>query len=278
MAPKSKKGKTVDKWRKKKYFSVVAPKVFQERELGQTLAYDSNSIKGRSMTANLMALTGNMRKQEVAITFNIYKVQGDTGYTMVEKYAITPSAIKRKVRRMRDRVDESFTCVTKDNRITRLKPLVITQVKTSKSVKCALRKRLIQFVINSVRKMEYEYLVNDIINEKLQREIARMLNKIVPIKFVYMRQMQLIGDQEGTAETATETPAEPAKEEPKKEVPVEKAEAPVEKTEAPIEKTEAPVEKAEAPAEKTEAPAEEPAPEKPSEAKEEQEEVKPAEA
>jgi ribosomal protein S3AE len=44
MAVKSKKGKTVDKWRKKKYFPVLAPKIFQERELGRALAYDSASL------------------------------------------------------------------------------------------------------------------------------------------------------------------------------------------------------------------------------------------
>lgn len=222
MAVKQKKGKGVDKWRKKKYFSILAPKLFQERELGQTIAYDSSSLQGRRMDSNLMMLTGNIKKQHINLTFIVDRVQGDTGFTRVQRYEVLAAAIKRKVRRQRDRLDESFTCVTKDNKIVRMKPLVITAIKTSRPVKSDLRNKVIQHIINSVRKVDYDSLVMDLINEKLQREIASTMKKIVPIRFVDIRVMEYIGEQKGVAVETAEAPVE--KPEPEKKPEKKKAE------------------------------------------------------
>jgi small subunit ribosomal protein S3Ae len=222
MAAKPKKGKAVDKWRKKKYFSVLAPKIFQERELGQTIAYDSSSLEGRRMCTNLMTLTGNIKNQHIVITFKVNRVQGDTAFTMVEKCEVVPSALKRKVRRQRNRLDESFQCVTKDNKIIRIKPLIITRGKTSRSVLSALRKAVLQFVVNSVRKADYDYLVMDIITNKFQRSIANSINKIMPVRSVDIRVMKYLGEQKAAAVEASAEELVEKTEELKKE---EKAKA-----------------------------------------------------
>ena len=240
MAVRTKKGKGVDKWRKKKYFSILAPKMFQERELGQTIAYDANSVNGRRITTNLMVLLGNIKKQQVDMTFVVNKVQGDKGFTRVEKYEILPAAIKRKVRRYRDRLDESFVCVTKDNKSVRMKPMVMTAVRTSGSVKVDLRHKLLSFLIHAVKKVEYTTLVMDLVNERLQRETANYLKKIVPIRSVDMRIMQYLGDAsvEGAEPVSTsvdEKPKEtPVKTETKPEESVDKSDVkPVESVAEP---------------------------------------------
>ncbi len=212
MAVKSKKGKTVDKWRKKKYFPVMAPKIFQERELGKSLAFDPASLEGRRMCVNLMVLTGNIKKQEVNLTFVVDTVKGDTAYTTVRKYEISPASIKRKVRRQRDRLDESFQCVTQDNKMIRIKPLIITAVKTSNLVRAALRRSSIQFIINTIKRTDYDTLIMDVINDKLQREVAKHVKKIVPIRFVNIRKLEYLGEQKvADAAPVDEKKAEPVK-------------------------------------------------------------------
>ncbi|MFH1064226.1 MAG: hypothetical protein V1729_04045 [Candidatus Woesearchaeota archaeon] len=210
MAVKSKKGKTVDKWRKKKYFSVLAPKSFQERELGQAMAYESSSLEGRCIKFNLMMLTGNVRRQDVNITFKIDKVKGDTAFTMVDSYSVSPASIKRKIRRQRDRLDESFNCVTKDNKIVRIKPFIVTAMKTSQLVRAAARRKLVQFIHEYVGGIDYDTLILDVMNEKLQKEISKIGSKIVPIRFVAIRILKYVGEKEATgaevAEAVEDTP------------------------------------------------------------------------
>lgn len=239
MATKIKKGKGVDKWRKKKYFTILAPKVFQERELGQTMAYEPSALKDRRLTANLMVLLGNIKKQHVNITFVVDNVQGDTGRTRVQKYEVVQAALKRKVRRQRDRLDDSFKCVTKDNKLVQIKPLVITVVRTSSSVKVDLRKKLIYLIKSAVNKMDYDSFVMELINDKFQRDLARELRKIVPIRSVDIRVMNYLGEQE-SSETAAERPASVAEEKPeaKKESALRKAkEKPAEKVEHEVSET-----------------------------------------
>jgi len=224
MAAKPKKGKTVDKWRKKKFYSILAPKIFQERELCQAIAYDPTSLDGRTLKVNLMPLTGNIRKQDINMTFRVNKVQGDTASTYVYKYEISPAAIKRRVRRMRDRLDESFTVVTKDNKVARIKPLTITGIKTSKSVKTALRKEMIRFIISTARKIDFDTLVMDVVNDKFQKDIARHCNHIVPIRFVNIRMLQYVKEQKPAAAKPEETKpveAKPVEAKPAEDKPVE---------------------------------------------------------
>jgi small subunit ribosomal protein S3Ae len=214
------------------------------------------------MTSNLMVLTGNMRKQEVNLTFRITKVLGDTAYTRVEKYAIAPTSIKRKVRRQKDRLDESFTCVTKDNKIIRIKPMIITAVHTSRYVKGTVRTRMVQHVMNTIRKMDYDSLVMEIINDKFQKDIAKTFSKIVPIRFVNIRVLQYMGEQKGAPVEETVEAEEPkgADEKPEKTEKAEPSDEPAVKEAA------------------AEAPEAEPAPEVLKNPEDSQKETKPAEA
>ncbi len=238
MAAKIKKGKGVDKWRKKKYFTILAPRVFQERELGQTMAYEPGALKDRRLTANLMVLLGNIKKQHVNITFVVDKVQGDTGRTRVQRYEVVQAALKRKVRRQRDRLDDSFKCVTRDNKLVQIKPLVITVVRTSSSVKADLRKKLVSLIKIAVKKMDYDSLVMELINDKFQRDLSHVLRKIVPIRSVDIRVMNYLGEQGG--EPAAEKPASvvEVKPEAKKEsTPKETKEKPAEEVKPEVSET-----------------------------------------
>jgi small subunit ribosomal protein S3Ae len=212
MAAKPKKAKVVDKWRKKRFFSILSPKVFQEYELGKTLAYEPAELDKRTITSNLMVLTGNIRKQDINVTFRVNKVLGDTGYTMLEKYEITPAAIKRKVRRQRDRLDASFLCSTKDHKVIRLKPLVITAIKTSRSVRAALKSAFVQQFTALIKKVDYDTLIIDIINDQLQKEIGRSISRISPVRSVDIRMLKYVGEQTAAEIAADEEQAKKAAE------------------------------------------------------------------
>ncbi len=195
MAKPAKKVKTIDKWRKKKFFPVLAPKAFQQRELGQSAAYESSSLLGRSVTLNLMVLTGNIKKQHINITFQVEKVQGDSAYTMFTKYDMVSAAIKRKVRRYKDRIDDSFTAVTKDKKEVRLKPMVVTLNRTSRAVRSEVRKHIKKYFITHLAKMDYETLVSNVISESIQKDAKNLLNKVTPLRSVDVRSLKYLGEK-----------------------------------------------------------------------------------
>jgi small subunit ribosomal protein S3Ae len=165
-----------------------------------------------------MMLTDNIKKQHINMTFKVVKVQGDTGFTMADKYEVVPSAIKRKVRRQRDRLDESLLCVTKDNKLVRMKPMVVTQAYTSRALKSALKRVMVQHILSAVRKADYESLVLDVVNDILQRDLWNLMNKMSPLKSVDIRILKYVGDYTGKEKVFIPKVEEKAEAPKKKEV------------------------------------------------------------
>jgi len=192
MAKAVKKAKELDKWKKKKWFNVLAPKIFQERSICETPAYSPDLIQGRSFSINLMNLTGNIKKQNININFEIDRVQGDTGYTYVKKYEVVAASIKRRVRKGKTRIDESMLCKTKDNKEVRIKPLIITINRISSKTEVALRYNLKYLIQKNVLALEYNALVNELVMGKFQMEIKGKLKKIYPVALSEIRTMSLI--------------------------------------------------------------------------------------
>ena len=69
VAPKKGKKRFDKKVKKKTWFDIVGPKIFNERFLGSTPAFSLDDIKGRTIKLNLMKVTGNMKSQNVNVTF-----------------------------------------------------------------------------------------------------------------------------------------------------------------------------------------------------------------
>ena len=121
------------------------------------------------------------------MTFEVIDVKGESAYTSVKQYALVPSSIKRKVRRQKDKLDLSFVCLTKDDILVRIKPMLITNSKTTSQVKTALTKATFANVLTLVRALEYKTLVSDVVNYKFQRALRNTLNKIYPLKLAEVR-------------------------------------------------------------------------------------------
>jgi len=193
MAKPTKKVKTADKWKKKQWFTVVAPKAFQERVLGETPTANPDSLKGRRLKINLMTLTANMKRQNVNVVFEVIQVQGERALTQVRSVELVPTTIRRRVGRNHDRIDSSFICTTKDGVQVRLKPLVITQPKTSAAVRTSARKLLEAGARLTVGTLTFDTLVNDVLSFKFQKSVRYALHKIVPMRGVEIRQLVRIG-------------------------------------------------------------------------------------
>lgn len=184
--------KVADKWKRKKWYHLITPKVFGEQVVGETPANTPESVKGRTIDVNLMMLTGNIKTQNVNITFEVTNVQGGNAFTEVKRFELQQASIKRRVRRRKDKLDDSFICVTKDNRVIRLKPLIITNSKTSQSMKARLRKTTMVNLQRSIRTVDYDTLVIDLVNFKLQKDIRNMLHKTFPVKAFEIRMLETV--------------------------------------------------------------------------------------
>ena len=81
MARKQRKASTSDTWKKKKWFKIIAPKVLNQKEIGETLALEGENLIGRKIMPSLRDTTGNIRQGHVKIALQISDVKGDHANT-----------------------------------------------------------------------------------------------------------------------------------------------------------------------------------------------------
>lgn len=204
----------VAKIKKKHWFKIIAPKLFNERVLGESLVTDQNLLLNKYITINLMALTNDMKKQGIDITFRASTLRPDGAGTEIISFELVPSSVRRLVKRGNKAIEDSFTIKTKDDIVVRVKPLVFTRTKSKGSTQTQIRKAVKVFLIKEISSLGYYNAIMDLISYKTQRMLRDELNKIYPIRTCEVRFMKKIsGDIKG------ELLEEPVKE--KKEVPAE---------------------------------------------------------
>jgi len=224
-----------EKVRKKKWFPVLAPKLFREVVVGEIPLYDSESLRKRGLTVNMMNLTGDPKTQHFNVKLRVYDVKEGKGLTEILGYEMMPSSIKRFVRRDKTKIDDSVVVMTNDGKKVRIKPLLITNSAVNASAATSIRNRVRNNLARFAARISYEKLLEEIFYYKLQKYLGNLACKITPIKISEIRAFQLI-EREDVAVY------KPGKEE---EVKKEEDEMPEEEKEEKKEGEEAAEEKAE---------------------------------
>jgi small subunit ribosomal protein S3Ae len=181
-----------EKVRKKKWFPILAPKLFSEHVIGEIPLYEPESLAKRGLTVNMMNLTGDPKSQHINVKLRVNEVKEGKGLTEILGYEIMPSSIKRLVRRDRTKIDDSIVVITSDNKKVRIKPLLITNSVVDSSVSSSIRTRLRNNLARFVARLTYEKLVEEIIMYKLQKFLGNLACKITPIRTSEIRAFQLV--------------------------------------------------------------------------------------
>lgn len=185
---------------KKSWYQIIAPQLFNNIMLGQSLVTEPSLLLNKTVAANAMSITGDMKKQQITITFKVIDVKDGHGFTSIEAFEVNPTFIKRLVRRSRNKLDMSFPATTKDNVRVRIKPVLLTKSKTSSGICAALRKKTHDFLIKQIKALTFEEVIHDLLSAKLQTSIRNEIKRIYPVKNAEIRMLQ----REQTRETRKE--------------------------------------------------------------------------
>ena len=177
----------VVKLKKKQWYPIIAPKLFNNAFLGETLAYEPQQIIGKTLSHSLMSLTSDVKRQNVNIHFKVVEIDNNKAKTIIIGYEIIPSSVKRFVRRASRKMDISFTCETADNVFLRVKPLVVAKANIKGSIAAKLRNSVITTLTKNIEKIQYEVVINELIFHKLQDSLRDSLKKIYPLKVCEIR-------------------------------------------------------------------------------------------
>ncbi len=188
----AKKKAAVKAGKKKKWFKILAPAVFNKAEVGELPLFEPEQALGRTVTVNLMTLTRDPKKQDKLVSFVIDGKTESMFTTFFKSYKMMPSAVKRLVRRNKSKVTDSFMVFTKDKRELQLKPVLVTRTKVNRSVKSDLRKECKLLAKEFLLKLDYEHFLSLLITDKFQKQLQEELKKITPLSACRIRMMILV--------------------------------------------------------------------------------------
>ena len=177
--------------KKKNWYKIVAPKVFNEVEVGETQAVAPEDLVGRTVKSSLMSFTRNIKKQNVTVKLKVKEVKDNKGICEITEFSMSPSAVKRLVKRRRDKVDDSFVCKTKDGKFVRVKPMALTKSNASNSTLTSIRHAIKYMIMSRVLNMTYGQFVESVLNDKLVRDVKKTLNYVYPARMVSIRSFKL---------------------------------------------------------------------------------------
>jgi small subunit ribosomal protein S3Ae len=170
------------KVRKKKWFSITAPRIFREVPVGEILLYESGDMKSRCLTVNMMNLTNNPKNQHTSVRLRIVDVKDGKGVTEILGFETTPSSVKRLVRRGKSKLEDSFVIQTADKKMVRIKPLLITNSLVANSVRGIIKRAVRNSIAKLAQKLTYEKLIEEIMMFKLQKYVGTMATRVTPIR------------------------------------------------------------------------------------------------
>ncbi len=191
MAKNPKKGrKQTVKLVKKKWYDIYSSGYYNNIKIGETLLPEPQKMIGKNIKIILMNITNNIRQQHIDLYYKVEKIEGEKGIAEWKGYELNPAYVKRFVRRRTTRIDHSFVVKTKDEKLMRIKPLIITRHKVSSTLKSEIRKAAVAFLVERINNLNKDEILGEIINKKLTNDLKNELKSYAPIKIVEIRSIK----------------------------------------------------------------------------------------
>lgn len=176
----------------KQWFTILAPKYFDEREIGKTISTSPESLVGKTINVSAVELTNDINKYYIKLKFKISSVNGDKAFTQFYGSECLQDYISRMVLHRIRRIDSIQDLVTTDKVKIRVKGLTIV----SKKMKSSIAGKIRQFVSNLIKKQVEESTLEEFLRKMLSSEIKNKVLRegrtIYPIRNFEVRKTEII--------------------------------------------------------------------------------------
>jgi len=186
--------------KKKQWLNIVAPKEFGGMEMGETYISEPEEAIGKTLFVSLANLMGDYQKQSINIKFRIINHENGLLNTVFEGYFMTPSSVRKLVRKAKDKMDDSFPVKTADNVSLRIKIVMVTKSRTKGSILAALKKNAREIMAKLVGSLSLEMFAKEVSIHKIQQSLSKELRKTYPLSICEIRLAEISKDQKKTEE------------------------------------------------------------------------------
>ncbi len=187
-ATPTKKAKVVDKWKAKQWYTVLAPQIFESKEIAEIISSDEENVKNRVISVSLAEVTGQPSQSAIftSLRFRVMDVKGKSAYTKLIGHEISPSYLRTLSRRNRSIISIVYDVKTKDDQTVRVKLIAITGSEVSQNTK----KNIHHAIMEELKKVGAEYTTDQLMQEIIFGKFAsRFFNRLKQITL--MRRVEI---------------------------------------------------------------------------------------
>ncbi len=186
------KKKTVDKWKKKTWFTIIAPKEFDRKEIGTTVSEKPQSVMGRVIEISARNLSGDIKKSHISLIFKVNDVKGNKANTFALGHEIKDSYLRKFVRRRNTKVDLVKYVESKDKAKVKVKLMVLTGNKLEQAKKTAIRKIMAEKIESAAKALDSQSLVSELVFGNLTQKVFNEAKKVALTKRVEVTKSRIV--------------------------------------------------------------------------------------
>ncbi len=185
------RGRIKDKWRDKKWYTVMSPPYFGGVELGAIPSDDPSKLIGRIVDSTLYDITNDFAHQYLKLYFRVEEVEGKTARTVFKGHEYSRDYLRSLVRRRTTRVDGIFNVTTKDKYGLTLAVSVFTLSRIKTSQEHVIRSIMSKIVKEKASTLTFDQFVQELVLGKVASDIYNDSKKISPLRHVGVRKSKL---------------------------------------------------------------------------------------
>jgi small subunit ribosomal protein S3Ae len=187
------KTRVKDKWREKRWVTVLAPDSFNNVPIAYVPITNDESAKGRVIEVTLFdILKGDPSQHQFKIYFQIDKVVGDKATTIFKRYEYAKEFLRSLVRRGSSKITYSLDVKTKDGYIFRIKIIALTHRPLNTSRKHALRLIAKDVMEKTISQMTIDQFVQATCYGKVNSDIMAAAKKVIRMRHVGLEKVKLV--------------------------------------------------------------------------------------
>ena len=189
--------KIKDKWKEKKWVSVLAPDSFNNVHIADIPITDEEKAKGRVIEVTLFdILKGDPSQYQYKLYFQIDKVVGEKATTIFKRYEYAKEFLRSLVRRGSSKINFVIDTKTKDGYVFRIKVIALSHRELNSSRQHAVRLIARKIIEKSVPNMTIDEFVQASCYNKINSDIMAATKKIIHLRHVGLEKVKLVRSAE----------------------------------------------------------------------------------
>ncbi|WP_255150310.1 30S ribosomal protein S3ae [Halorarius halobius] len=175
----------------KRWYTVIAPELFDRAELGETPADEPEQLYDRTVETTLGDIEDDAGENNTKLTFRVNDVGSDAVYTEFVEHELTRDYLRSMVRRGSSKIEAFETVLTTDDHRVQVQPVAFTTKKADHSQERAIRETMVDIVRDAASERTFDELVKSVVEGRLSSAIYADAKSIYPLRRVEIQKLTL---------------------------------------------------------------------------------------